>query len=186
MLKTIRDKGNTVPFYQQCRAYPHAGATSGEVKMLATIPFSGFYESVHMGALEREGEDFPCADWREVFFGYAKAYAAEYLHAAGIAGRFESLEISTDRIFVDIPADEVRRMLAAVDPETLAQVAKARHATRSGFTSFYSPRVDDWGPVDDWDCNQIGTLIIAFVDDDERGWQICEDMECKGTISNLF
>ena len=146
--------------------------------MLATVPFSGFYESVHMDALEREGEDFPGADWRKVFFGYA--------------GRFESLEspreynFSTDRIFVDIPADEVRRMLAAVDPETLAQVAKDRHTTRSGFISFYSPWVGDWGPVDDWDCNQIGTLVIAFVDDDERDWQICEDMECKGTTSNLF
>lgn len=160
--------------------------------MLATIPFSGFYESVHMGALEREGEDFPGADWRKVFFGYAGAYAAEYLHAAGITGRFESLEspreynFSTDRIFVDIPADEVRRMLAVVDPGTLAQVAKDRHTTRSGFISFYSPLVGDWGPVDDWDCNQTGTLIIAFVDDDERDWQICRDMECKGTISNLF
>ena len=160
--------------------------------MLATIPFSGFYESVHMDALEREGEYYPGADWRKVFFGYAGAYAAEYLHAAGITGRFESLEspreynFSTDRIFVDIPADEVRRMLAAVDPETLAQVAKARHATRSGFISFYSPLVGNWGLVDDWDCNQIGTLIIAFVDDDERDWQICEDMEYKGTIANLF
>ena len=83
--------------------------------MLATLLFSGFYESVHMDALEREGEEFPGADWRKVFFGYARAYAAEYLHAAGITGRFECLESpreynsATDRIFVDIPTDEVRR-----------------------------------------------------------------------------
>lgn len=160
--------------------------------MLATIPFSGFYESVHLDALEREGENYPGADWRKVFLGYAKAYATGYLHAACIVGEFESLEspreynFSTDRIFVDIPADEVRRMLAAVDPETLAQVAKARHATRSGFISFYSPLVGDWGPVDDWDCNQIETLIIAFVDDDERDWKICDDLECRGAVCSLF
>ena len=160
--------------------------------MLATLPFSGFYESVHMDALEREGEEFPNADWRKVFFGYAKEYAAEYLHAAGITGRFEGLEspreynFATDRIFVDIPADEVRRMLATVDTETLSLVAAERHTTRSGFFSYYSPRVDDWGPVDDWDCNQVGTLIIAFVDDDERGYWVCGELECKGVISNLF
>ena len=160
--------------------------------MLATLPFSGFYESVHMDALEREGEEFPNADWGKVFFGYAKKYAAEYLRAAGITGRFEGLEspreynFATDRIFVDIPADEVRRMLATVDTETLSRVAAERHATRSGFFSYYSPRVDDWGPVDDWDCNQVGTLIIAFVDDDERDYWVCGELECKGVISNLF
>ena len=160
--------------------------------MLATIPFSGFYESVHMDALEREGEEFPGADWRKVFFSYAKAYATEYLHAACIVGEFESLEspreynFSTDRIFVDIPADEVRRMLATVDMETLAQVAKDRHTTRPGFISFYSPQVGDWGSVETWDCNQLETLIIAFVDDDERGYWICGELECKGVISSLF
>ena len=160
--------------------------------MLATIPFSGFYESVHMDALEREGENYPGADWRRVCYGYAKAYAAEYLHAACIAGEFESLDspqeynFSTDRIFVDIPAREIRRMLATVDPETLARVARDRHTTRPGFFSYYSPRVDDWGPVETWDCNQVGTLIIAFVDDDERDWRICEELECKGVISSLF
>ena len=160
--------------------------------MLATIPFSGFYESVHMDALEREGEEVPNADWRRVCYGYAKAYAAEYLHAACIVGEFESLDSpqeynsTTDRIFVDVPAREIRRMLATVDPETLAQVANDRHATRSGFFAYYSPRVDDWGPVDTWDYNQVGTLIIAFVDDDERDWQVCAELECKGVISNLF
>ena len=160
--------------------------------MLATIPFHGFYESVHMDALEREGENYPGADWRKVFFSYAAEFAQQFLRAAGITGRFESLEspreynFSTDRIFVDIPANEVRRMLATVDPETLNRVAEERHGSRPGFLSFYSPRVDDWGPVDNWDCNQVGTLIIAFVDDDERDWQICEELECKGAISNLF
>lgn len=160
--------------------------------MLATLPFSGFHESVHADALEREGEEFPGADWRKVCFGYAKAYATEYLRAAGITGQFEGLESpreynsATDRIFVDIPTDEVRRMLATVDQETLAEVAKDRHTTRPGFISYYSPRVDDWGPVDDWDCNQVGTLIISFVDDDELDWRVCEELECKGAISNLF
>ena len=59
VLKTIRR--DTTEWFRST----NNAATSGEVKMLATIPFSGFYESVHMGALEREGEDFPGADWRK-------------------------------------------------------------------------------------------------------------------------
>ena len=164
--------------------------------MQATIPFHGFYNSLHdaafNSALEQEGREVGDVDWRKAFHGYAAEFAKQFLHEINVQGQFDRLEspreynFTTDRIFVDLPADEVRRMLAAVDPETLAQVAKDRHATRSGFISFYSPSVGDWGPVDNWDCNQVGTLIIAFVDDDERDWQICEELECKGTISNLF
>lgn len=163
--------------------------------MQATIPFHGFYNSIHdaalNSALEQEGREVGDVDWRKVFFGYAQAYAAEYLHAACIVGEFERLEspreynFSTDRIFVDIPADEVRRMLATVDPETLNRVAAERHTSRPGFFSFYSPRVDDWGPVESWDCNQVGTLVQAYADED-LDWLIAGTLECNGVVSNLI
>ena len=163
--------------------------------MLATIPFHGFYKSIHdaafNSALEQEGREVGDVDWRKVFFGYAAEFAKQFLHEIKVQGQFDRLEspreynFNTDRIFVDIPLPEVVRMLAGVDPETLNRVAEERHASRPGFLSFYSPRVESWGPVESWDCNQVGTLLQAYAGGD-LDWTIAETLECKGVVSNLI
>ena len=114
--------------------------------MQATIPFHGFYNSLHDAAfdsaLEQEGREVGDVDWRKAFHGYAAEFAKQFLREINIQGQFDRLEspreynFTTDRIFVDIPLPEVVRMLAEVDPETLNRVAEERHASRSGFFSF--------------------------------------------------
>ena len=120
--------------------------------MQATIPFHGFYNSIHdaafSSALEQEGREVGDVNWRRAFHGYAAEFARQFLRRIKVQGQFESLEspreynFTTDRIFVDIPANEVRRMLAEVDSETLSRVAAERHTSRPGFLSYYSPRVN--------------------------------------------
>ena len=163
--------------------------------MQATIPFHGFYNSIHDAAFDValvESETyFDDVDWRKAFHGYAAEFAKQFLHEINIQGQFDRLEspreynFTTDRIFVDIPADEVRRMLAMVDPETLSRVAAERHTSRPGFFSYYSPRVESWGPVDDWDCNQVGTLVLAYAGED-LDWTIAETLECNGIVDDLI
>lgn len=41
----------------------------------------------------------------------------------------------------------------------LKERAAEKFTSRDGFSSFYSPDVEDWGPIDKRDCNQVGTLI---------------------------
>ena len=163
--------------------------------MQATIPFHGFYNSIHdaafNSALEQEGREVGDVDWRKAFRGYAAEFAKQFLHEINIQGQFDRLEspreynFTTDRIFVEIPLPEVVRMLAEVDPETLNRVAEERHASRSGFSSFYSPRVGSWGPVETWDCNQVGTLLQAYAGED-LDWAIAETLECNGVVDRLI
>lgn len=72
---------------------------------------------------------------------------------------------STDRIEVEIGMDRVMKMWANVSPATLADVCHERHSDRPGFVSFYDPDFYTWGPVGEWDANQLETLFIAMVRD---------------------
>ena len=167
--------------------------------MQSTIPFRGFYNSIHDAAfdsaLEQEGREVGDVDWSRVFHAYAAEFAKQFLHEINIQGQFDLLEspreynFTTDRIFVDIPLPEVVRMRAEVDPETLSRVAAERHTSRPGFLSYYSPRVESWGPVDDWDCNQVGTLVQAYAE--HRGeididHSIAEALVASGVVDDLI
>ena len=47
--------------------------------------------------------------------------------------------------------------------DTLEATARDMFTSRDGFSSFYSPDVSEWGDVSEWDHNQIGCLIAAYV-----------------------
>lgn len=177
-----------------------------------TIPFSGFYESLHDSeldtTLERMFSDdngdaidglvsraYDAVQWRAVHTAYAKSYAERFAHEFEIAGlAFESLQspreynFTTDRIFVDVPADEMARILSVTPRERLDAVAAEMFTSRSGFMSFYSPDVDDWGDSSDWDHNQWGAVLRAYVlhmrDGEEfdswAEYSLMEDDFCNG------
>lgn len=157
--------------------------------MITTIPFSGFYDSVHDDALDYAADQmfqhretgeprhdltarlhFECR-WREVCEAYAKAYCEAFAAEFGIDLQFESLNspreynFTTDRIFATIDLDEVNRLLAEISMPTLRLKAKERFTSCSGFMSNYSPDVEDWGDVETWDHNQVGTLIEAWAEE---------------------
>lgn len=174
--------------------------------MITTIPFSGFYESIHSGEIDRAEEGlfqnergdangplnerfFRICNYGVVFQNYAKDYAAAFAQETEIDLAFESLSspreynFTTDRIFCEISRKEVRRIKRETDPEALTKLAKRRFTSYDGFSSFYSPDWQGWGSVDTWDHNQIGTLIEAFAGERDE-WSLIEDMNCNGDLDN--
>lgn len=177
------------------------------MKKITTIPFSGFYESLHDAALDdamrnmfsdretgctlNEGLFWRAYDscrWHEVMTDYAKEYAAQFAREFELSTmRFESLQspkeynFTTDRIFCEIDLEEAVWIRALVPDEILSAVAAEQFTSRDGFISFYSPNVADWGDMEDWDHNQLGVLMVALVrhvkGDDMDEWREVDLME---------
>ena len=183
--------------------------------MLTTIPFVGFYESEHNVALNDALEqifsdlDTGCeinhelvwrasdlCDWGEVRKEYAKEYSERVAQAFNIPSlKFESLNspreynFTTDRIFCTISEDDVRRILSLVDSAALAALVRDTFTSRDGFISYYSPDVAEWGSVANWDHNQSGTLIQAYINQTDsrfaEAWEeyaLMEDYRCNGHL----
>lgn len=158
--------------------------------MLTTIPFSGFYESLHDSQIDDcvEGmfqDDsgnrifpelaerlFRSCDFHQVYEKYAADYTAAFAHEFGLKSLvFESLSspreynFTTDRIFATIDESEVLDLLGRVDLDAFAAQVKERFTSYDGFMSFYSPDIGTWGPPAEWDHNQVGTLLLAHANE---------------------
>lgn len=158
--------------------------------MLTTIPFSGFYESLHDSAMD-DALDQMFSDratgcevnrdlawrasdlcrWNQVQGAYTSRYAEEFARAFSIPSlQFESLtspreyNFSTDRIFCTISEDDARHILGAVDYPAFAALVRETFTSRDGFISYYSPDLTEWGSIVNWDHNQVGTLLQAYAD----------------------
>jgi hypothetical protein len=154
--------------------------------LTAALPFAGFYGSGHDAELayamdamfsNDQGDPNPgltarvsgSCHWPAVHRAYAKEFAESYCVEVGIRdARFESIDspkfynFETDRLFIELPLDEVHRMMRETSTASLNQVAADRHTSRSGFISFYSPDWRSWGDVASWDHNQFQTLIEVY------------------------
>jgi hypothetical protein len=153
------------------------------------IPFSGFYgESPHDRRIdfveERLFEDDSGAiahdslyeafwdgvDHCEAMNHYAKAYVQALAEESGIAMEFEEMvspkeyNFMTDRLFAKISRADLARMLRVVRGQRLNGVVKAWFTSRPGFISHYPNRIREWGPIADWDHNQVGTVLAAYLD----------------------
>jgi hypothetical protein len=176
--------------------------------MISTIPFSGFYNSVHesqiddaieqmftdrdTGCNRNEGLEYALfrkCDYSGVFNAYAAEYAENFCEEFCVKGKFESMSspreynFTTDRIFITIEEADAREILKRVDPATLAKVAKLMFTSRDGFISSYSPKVESWGDLLEWDHNQLGALMIALAGSDFDQYSECNLMEsaqCNG------
>lgn len=157
--------------------------------LTAALPFTGFYGSEHdagleyaVGAIFSDDQGDPNSGlaarvsggchWLAVHRVYAKEFAESYCKEIGIRdARFESMDsprfynFETDRLFIELPLDEVQRMMRETSTASLGKAAADRHTSRSGFISFYSPDWRTWGDVASWDHNQLQTLIEAYVRD---------------------
>jgi hypothetical protein len=154
--------------------------------MLTTIPFSGFYYTLHDSALDDAVDsmfqhDDGCTNhalagrvhwdckWGDVMRDYAEEYAGRFADEFGIKLTFDSMEspkeynFTTDRIFCHIALDEAIRLLEETPEDVLCQLAKDTFTSRDGFISFYSPVAEEWGDISEWDHNQLGVLIQAHV-----------------------
>lgn len=68
---------------------------------------------------------------------------------------------TTDRIFVEANLEDIVHVYRRVGRTAVAQMARYMFTSRSGFISFYSPDIKDWGSIREWDYNQLGTIFAA-------------------------
>ena len=179
--------------------------------MLTTIPFSGFYYSLHDSALDSAIESifsndsgdarpeimrrvFDAADWRMVQAKYAAYYAAAFAAEFKLPLQFESMEspkeynFSTDIVFCTISAETAALLFDTCDKALLDKIARETFTSRDGFASFYDPDFTEWGDILTWDRNQLGALIRAHVTEqnpDFDQWaefDLMENAQCNGHL----
>lgn len=175
--------------------------------MLAVIPFSGFYNSVHDGALDDAlnqmfqndrgdpnhdlvARAFDLVNWTAAHVAYAKAYAENFGQEFELPSLvFDELNspreynFVTDRIFVNISFEDAQSAFDRVTPLSLTAKAEEMFTSRSGFSSFYSPDWHSWGSLEEWDHNQLFCLLAALAEDhfgdDFDSWKQFELMESE-------
>ena len=156
--------------------------------MMTTIPFSGFYESIHDSEIDNALQfiftdratgcevnealhlrALDCVDWRHVRNEYAREYAEQFAHQFAIPSlKFESLDsprfynFTTDRVFCTIEPDDLRRIMATFDLPAFAEYVREKFTSRDGFASYYSPELADWGSPAEYDHNQAGAVLEFY------------------------
>lgn len=161
-----------------------------------TIPFSGFYSSLHDDALTDAVQQMfsdlgsGCTindgladraisevDWRRVHSVYAKEYCGDFADYFEIKLEFDELvspreyNFTTDRIFAKMTTETLLDIRKRVDEKVLRQAIHDRHTSYDGFYSFYSNTLESWPEdVTEWDANQVGTLVWALVLTVEPEW----------------
>ena len=160
-----------------------------------TVPFAGFYCSIHDEELDRALEQIfadretgcdvnsdlvdlarDAIDWQAVH----EAYALEYVKSLGadydLNLTFDGMSspkyynFETDRIFATIDRETLARMLRAVPRKALRKRIRERFASRDGFISHYPRDLSDWPrQLCDWDHNQVGTLLELYLDREAAG-----------------
>jgi len=178
-------------------------------KIIAQIPFEGFYESVcdmllddeinyHIESLQDENpgyDDYPNyhVDFNYLAKEYVKAYS-EWLIANGypeISLEFESLSspreynFTTDRIFCYINQNVIETYYKLfLANENSQQLINDMFNSRDGFSSFYSDFVNNWKtvPLVDWDYNQLMVLLPET----ENYHALWEDALCNGVFYNAI
>lgn len=163
--------------------------------MKVQLPFSGFYESVHMDAIESQieqmidnkeedtGKKYEHPDIpKKVFTEYAEQYADAWVDAfkdstgLDISGKFVNLHspkyynYSTDEIDYEVSDDKLKKVFEYAlknDKSGLAKFIKDRLEPRSGFSPFYSNDISEWGDFSKLEEPQV-SLILDFYDQENN------------------
>ena len=155
-------------------------------KLIATIPFSGFYCSIHDSAIDDSIKDIfrddsgiendqlayralDSAKWGDIRQGYAKEYAEQFAHEFAIKSlSFETMEspkeynFSTDRIFCEIDYAELCCIVKTFDLSQFSDFVRDKFTSRDGFISFYPADLSEWGKIETWDHNKCGTALEFY------------------------
>lgn len=183
------------------------------MKLQTTIPFDGFYESIHSADIDDSLESYVlgdsngepreklneyfysknCIDWQQVHVDYAKEYAEGFAQKLSLKSlEFASLEspkfynFETDRIFCSIDLKEVKEIFSKIDKELLIEKIKDKFTSRDGFHSFYSNDLDEW-PKDlrEWDLNQVGTLLEVYFEQEEGELDIFKERDLFAELDTV-
>ena len=159
-----------------------------------TLPFSGFYNSLHDSQLDYALETifsndrcdvykslmdkaFESIDWQSVHKHYSKDYVKAFANEFNLSTLvFEDLDspkyynYATDRIFCKIELSEIQDIFNRVDKIELNKHIKQRFTSCDGFISHYKNSLEAW-PSDlaEWDHNQVGTLLEVFAAQESCG-----------------
>lgn len=142
--------------------------------------FSGFYDSIHSSALDREeeeiiemyeGKSYEDFSFTVDYLSYCKNYVHEVNSILDLNLEFVEMtspreyNFSTDRIFCTISKKDLKKISSALDTEIMRDLVKKTFTSRDGFISFYSNNIDEWKekPLKDWDYNELGILLYAYV-----------------------
>lgn len=162
--------------------------------------FPGFYCSILNDAIDSDiaySEDDGIREVEKVDReAISRAACRLFAHEIGVNMEFESLwspreyNFMTDRIFAEIPQEEVSRIFSATDRGKLAEAIREQFTSRDGFISFYSASLGDWPKdITQWDHNQVETLLLAYCQtkDLDLGqiWEtVIEKLSANGHILN--
>jgi hypothetical protein len=153
-----------------------------------TIPFSGFYESVHLDAIDSIVGDMrsdgagtealrDVIPYGDVFDLYAQHYVRALsdalldcgYKAIGASLRYVKVvspreyNFRTDKIVCGIPKVVLRRLLVDLDVmRCFKSECEAQLQSRGGFHSFYDTDYTTWGDLSDWDSNQCSVLFAGL------------------------
>lgn len=150
-------------------------------KYLTTIPFMGFYESIHNAQIDSALElifdddqdlisDYSdLIDFKKIFVLYAQEYLSAFNQEFNLDLKFESLQspkyynFSTDRIFAYISESELKKIFKVKKSDLFKEYLKNNFTSYSGFISSYSNDPDQWPDnFQDYDHNQIGALLYVY------------------------
>lgn len=163
--------------------------------MILSIPFSGFYESIHDSQIDNElwqnvftdyrtgcdnndnlsNRAFDSINWHDLWIEYSREYVDFMAHEYDLKIEFESLSspreynFVTDRIFVNMPDCEFLRIYNEIDKKVFADCIKSHFTSYDGFISFYSNDINEWpeNPLD-YDCNEAMCLFEAWLIDNHE------------------
>jgi len=180
--------------------------------METVIPFTGFYWTDHEEMINYQlAELSECCkqedqeldvDFKQVYTDYAKLYTGNLSSLLGDALGFNvplefkelvsprEYNFTTDRIFADIDPDLLPALLDKADKDKLDALIAEDFTSRSGFISHYPNSLQEWGPVEEWDHNQVGTLLEHLLLEhcdrsDLDPWNLMESDRCNGVLSDL-
>ena len=184
------------------------------MKLLSTIPFSGFYNSIHSDQIDYQiqsqfwndqGElKNPDKFWEHYSpnqWGCYEAYASNFVEYMAKETElplvFESMtspreyNFVTDQIFVHVPIEMVEKMFEELPKRKLEAFIIDRFTSRSGFISYYSNDLAEWleKPLNEWDHNEVGTLLESWLN-----WKGFADIEqdfigsyeCDDSVTHLI
>lgn len=151
-------------------------------KYLTTIPFQGFYCSVHDSLFDHvtdyifedseDSEKIDRINWQKLRLEYSKNWIECINHLFDLDLKFESLKSSkyynyeTDRIFGYINKTDYKKIQKMINSERFNKYIKEQFTSRSGFISFYSNKIEDWKSknFEDYDHNEIGSLLSVYLE----------------------
>lgn len=153
------------------------------------IPFPGFYESLLSSGIESEFEamEIPFEvydkeyDYHLIEVNVAKQWVHLYFRwvesktGLEFTEKFETMispreyNFGTDRVFVDVPTEQLLALFRFVNKDDLAAMAKRMFTSYDGFMSYYEPDYETWGPPETWDNNQWLAVFRALDALDEPG-----------------